>query len=60
MNQDSPDGASRFWCGIDWGGRSHYLCVLDDRGGQLLSRKIAHTVDGLTILVEVIASLTGS
>ncbi|MCV7069230.1 transposase [Mycobacterium rufum] len=27
---------------------------------QLLSRKIAHTVDGLTILVEVIASLTGS
>ncbi len=61
MNQDSPDGASRFWCGIDWGGGcSHHLCVLDDNGHQLLSRKIAHTVDGLMALVEVIASLAGS
>ncbi|CAM3359200.1 IS110 family transposase [Mycobacteroides abscessus] len=60
MIQDSPDGGKRFWCGIDWGGRSHHLCVLDDDGQQLLSRKIAHTVDGLMALVEVIASLAGS
>jgi transposase len=59
MKQNSAGEGSRFWCGIDWGGRSHHLCVLDDCGGQLLSRKIAHTVDGLMTLVEVITSLAG-
>lgn len=60
MNHDSPGDGSRFWCDIDRGGRSHHLCVLDDNGHQLLSRKIAHTVDGLMALVEVIAALAGS
>ncbi|MBZ4510955.1 IS110 family transposase [Mycobacterium avium subsp. hominissuis] len=49
-----------FWCGIDWGGRFHYVCVLDDNGKTLISRKIAHTVEGLTTLVGVIAALAGS
>ena len=58
--QDSPDDEKRFFCGIDWGGRFHHLCILDASGEQLLSRKIAHTVDGLMALLEVIASLGGS
>jgi transposase len=61
MNQDSPrDAHDRVWCGIDWGGRFHHVCVLDDGGQQLLSRKLAHTVDGLRDLVAIIASLTGA
>ena len=61
MNQDSPRNLhDRFWCGIDWGGRFHHVCVLDDDGQQLLSRRIAHTVDGLSALVAMIAALTGS
>jgi transposase len=61
MSQGNPhDLPDNFWCGIDWGGRFHYLCVLDDNGQQLVSRKIAHTVDGLAALVEVIAALAGS
>lgn len=61
MNQDSPrDLHGKFWCGIDWGGRFHHLCILDDDGQQLLSRKLAHTVDGLGALVAMIASVTGS
>lgn len=61
MNQDNPrDLSARFWCGIDWGGSFHHLCVLGDDGHQLLSRKIAHTVDGLSALITMIASLAGS
>ena len=61
MNQGNPSGLhARFWCGIDWGGRFHHVCVLDDDGQQLLSRRIAHTVDGLSALVAMIAALTGS
>ncbi|MGB0436049.1 MAG: IS110 family transposase [Mycobacterium sp.] len=61
MNQNSPrDVRDSFWCGIDWGGRFHHVCVLDHDGQQLVSRKIAHTVDGISVLVELIASLTGS
>lgn len=61
MSHDSPGGLpARFWCGIDWGGRFHQVCVLDDTGRQLVSRKIAHTVEGLAALVAMIASLSGA
>jgi hypothetical protein len=46
-------------CGIDWGGRSHHLWILDARGSQIVSRKIAHIVEGLATLVSVIAALAG-
>lgn len=60
MNHDSSGRLpARFWCGIDWGGRFHHLCVLDDNGRQVVSRKIAHTVDGLVALESIIASLSG-
>jgi transposase len=61
MNQNGPgDLRAGFWCGIDWCGRFHHVCVLDDDGQQLVSRKITHTVDGLSALVTLIASLAGS
>ncbi|ORA21245.1 hypothetical protein [Mycobacterium aquaticum] len=34
--------------------------MLDDDGHQLVSERIAHTVDGLVALVAMITSLTGS
>ncbi|BCO36354.1 IS110 family transposase [Mycobacterium heckeshornense] len=60
MNQSTLQRPNSFWCGIDWGGRFHHLCVLDGTGQQLLSRKVAHTVDGLAVLVGLIASFTGA
>ncbi|MCA4726607.1 IS110 family transposase [Mycolicibacterium fortuitum] len=60
MNQSSPQLRDGFWCGIDWGGRFHHLCILDDDGQQLHSRKIAHTVEGLGVLIAMITSLTGA
>lgn len=58
QNIASPDGAGSF-CGIDWGGRSHHLWVLDPRGTRIVSRKVAHTVDGLAIMVGLITGLAG-
>lgn len=61
MNGGSPgDLRDSFWCGIDWGGRFHHVCVLDDSGQQLISRTITHTVDGLNALIAMIASLAGA
>ncbi len=61
MNQGSPHRQREgLWCGIDWGGRCHHVCVLDDDGQKLISRQIAHTVEGLTTLVAVLASLAGA
>ncbi|PKZ64163.1 hypothetical protein CYJ73_18635 [Gordonia terrae] len=45
------------FCGIDWGGRHHHLWIIDARGTKILSRKVAHTVEGLATLVAVIATL---
>ena len=50
---------TNFWCGIDWGGRFHYLCILDDGGNKIGGRKIEHTVEGLATLAAMLAALTG-
>lgn len=51
--------ATGSFCGIDWGGYSHQICVLDARGVEVGHHKITHTVDGLAALVALIASIAG-
>ena len=51
--------ATGSFCGIDWGGYSHQICVLDARGAEVGHHKITHTVDGLAALVALIASIAG-
>ncbi len=58
MNQNSPrDVRDSFWCGIDWGGRFHHVCVLDHEGQLLISRNITHAVDGIGKLYLVTLSI---
>nr|WP_218681167.1 transposase [Rhodococcus qingshengii] len=51
--------ATGSFCGIDWGGCNHQVCVLDARGVEVGQDKITHTVDGLAALVALIASIAG-
>lgn len=51
--------ATGSFCGIDWGGYSHQICVVDTRGAEVGHHKITHTVDGLAALVALIASIAG-
>lgn len=38
------------FAGIDWGGSYHQLCIVDSAGAQLVSRRFAHDVVGLSAL----------
>jgi transposase len=39
------------FCGIDWASERHVVCVLDDTGAKLTSFQIAHSADGLELLI---------
>ena len=43
------------FAGIDWGGASHQLCVIDAAGQVLLQRRVRHDVPGLAELDELLA-----
>lgn len=42
------------FAGIDWGGASHQLAVVDDEGRSVSNRKFNHDVAGIADLVEVL------
>lgn len=48
-----------FWGGLDWGGSTHAVCVIDDADGRIVARFTAeHTAAGLADLVGRLAKLT--
>ena len=51
--------ATGSFCGIDWGGYSHQICVLVTRAVEVRHHKITHTVDGLAALVALRTSIAG-
>ncbi|MEV0407278.1 IS110 family transposase [Actinoallomurus sp. NPDC050550] len=55
---DSPAAEPAF-AGIDWGGASHQLCVVDAAGQVLEQRRIRHDVAGLAELDEQLARRSG-
>jgi transposase len=47
------------YCGIDWAGRSHAVCVVDEAGEVVDAFSVPHTRAGLTGLVERLGRLAG-
>jgi transposase len=45
----------RVWCGIDWAGQHHDVCLVDDNGGELARRRISNDVAGFTALAALLA-----
>src|SRR5262249_334062 len=43
--------------GIDWGGREHAVCVVDDRGAMVAQFTITHDKAGLTRLLAELAKI---
>ncbi len=53
----SPIGASQLWAGIDVGKAHHWVCVLDEQGRVVLSRKVANNeADLAAVIAEVTAA----
>jgi transposase len=51
---DSPS-AEPVFAGIDWGGASHQLCIVDTVGQVLVQQRVGHDVPGLTELDDQFA-----
>jgi hypothetical protein len=49
----------RFWVGCDVAKASHWVCILDDEGEVVLSRKVEATEKDLEVLCWEIARLGG-
>jgi hypothetical protein len=47
------------FAGIDWGGASHQLCVVDATGQVLVQRRVRHDAAGLAELDEQLARWPG-
>lgn len=47
---------AEIYCGIDWGGYTHWLCAVDGQGRRIVSQRFAHDRTGLE---ELQAALTG-
>lgn len=45
--------------GIDWGSKSHAVCVLDSGGKRLLEREVPHHGDGIQAFVTKLRELAG-
>jgi transposase len=46
-----------YFAGLDWGGASHAVCVVDEKGAVLLDLEISHDAAGLTDLRGRLAKL---
>lgn len=49
-----------WYAGIDIADEHHHLVVLDDRGQQVLSRQISHSVEGVSQLTSALLALVGT
>jgi transposase len=49
-----------WYAGIDIADEHHHLVVLDDRGQQVLSRQVAHTVEGVGQLTSALLEVVGT
>jgi len=52
-------GAIEAFAGIDWGGSSHELCVVDATGQVITRKRIAHDVAGFAELDTILTRLPG-
>jgi transposase len=60
VNQHKEASAmSRFWVGFDVGKASHWVCVLDDEGDRLLSRRVEATEANIEAALSEIERLCG-
>jgi len=48
---------AEIYCGIDWGGYTHWLCAVDGQGRRIISRRFAHDRTGLEELRAALAGL---
>jgi transposase len=51
----SEDAA--YYVGVDWAAETHAVCVLDHRGKILTSFPVAHSADGIAVLIARLARL---
>lgn len=49
----------KLFVGIDWGSKSHAVCVLNDRGKKLLEREVRHHGDDVHDFVSKLRELAG-
>jgi hypothetical protein len=47
------------WVGFDVGKALHWVCVLDEEGGVVLSRRVEATKRALKVCLEEVAGLGG-
>jgi len=46
------DSMDALRAGVDWGDRSHAVCVLDQNGKEVMSFRVPHTAEGLVQMVN--------
>ena len=61
MRATEPSSARRLYAGVDVGKAHHWVCLLDEPGGVVLSRKVANDeTDLAAVIQEVTASGAGA